>query len=336
MRVLLATRSVLGAALILSASAEGQTLVAEDDAYPAVEGQMMEVDDPGVLDNDTLDGGKLPPTAEAVLVGGASFGFLDCEPDPGVLELCPDGSFTYLPDPGFIGIDSFTYRVIDGGNASNVATVTLTVTACETTGVVTVCWLETSYLQMLAELGFGSFQEGFEDDTAWGSARSPDTQPVVSSQGIDWAPNNSVSGITTGMGPARTGLWGVYELPHGDPTGALLDPLRDGFTGTWTGAGSLVGVGGWLTSNTGGAQVRFALDGVPAPGFPDPTVTSAFKFFGVITTAGLTAFEFFETEGVVEDQEFIFADDFTVGTTVFIFADDFETGDTSRWSGSTP
>src|SRR6266511_2367505 len=39
-----------------------------------------------------------------------------------------DGSFTYTPDANFNGTDSFTYQVDDGTLASNVATVTLTVT----------------------------------------------------------------------------------------------------------------------------------------------------------------------------------------------------------------
>jgi PKD repeat protein len=38
-----------------------------------------------------------------------------------------DGSFDYVPDPGFCGVDSFTYKANDGTCDSNVATVTITV-----------------------------------------------------------------------------------------------------------------------------------------------------------------------------------------------------------------
>jgi hypothetical protein len=55
------------------------------------------------------------------------------------------------------------------------------------------------------------------------------------------------------------------------------------------------------------------LDGNPI-GFTDPAVTNVHKFFGVIDTAGFTAFEVVETEGTVEDQENIFADDLSLGT----------------------
>ena len=38
-----------------------------------------------------------------------------------------NGSFTYKPDMGFIGIDTFTYRAFDGRDYSNVATVTINI-----------------------------------------------------------------------------------------------------------------------------------------------------------------------------------------------------------------
>jgi len=343
MKLLRATGAGMMAAVLLVPAAQGQTLLAVNDSYTAFEGRTLIVEDPGVLENDTLDGGELPPTATAELISSPSSGFLDCEPDPGVLELCANGSFDYTPNPGFTGTDSFTYRVVDGSNTSNVATVTLTVTGCEPVLVAGPpvidgfrCWIEASYLAKLTELGYASFQEGFESDAAWGAARQPNTQPLVTSQDVGWTPNNLVSGITTGSGPARTGNWGVYELPHGDPTGAPTDWLRDGFMGTWIGADSLLAVGGWLTSNTGGAKTRFVLDGVEV-GFANPRLSTLFEFFGIIDTTGFIEFEIYETEGVVQDQEFIFADDFTFAVgSLPIFEDGFESGDTSAWSATLP
>src|SRR4029077_12508671 len=40
-----------------------------------------------------------------------------------------DGSFTYTPTKDFFGTDTFTYHAFDGVNSSNIATVTITVTA---------------------------------------------------------------------------------------------------------------------------------------------------------------------------------------------------------------
>ena len=40
-----------------------------------------------------------------------------------------DGSFGYLPEVGFVGMDSFTYTEVDAVGQSDVATVTINVTA---------------------------------------------------------------------------------------------------------------------------------------------------------------------------------------------------------------
>lgn len=70
-----------------------------------------------VLTNDHDPEGK-PLTA--VRVSG---------PTKGTLTLNANGTFTYRPNAGFIGTDSFTYRASDGLLQSNLATVTITVTA---------------------------------------------------------------------------------------------------------------------------------------------------------------------------------------------------------------
>ncbi|MCH8045152.1 MAG: tandem-95 repeat protein, partial [Planctomycetes bacterium] len=68
-----------------------------------------------ILANDTdLEGDEL----EAILVDDVS---------NGTLELTGDGLFTYTPNEGFIGVDTFTYVTSDGQSASNVATVTIKV-----------------------------------------------------------------------------------------------------------------------------------------------------------------------------------------------------------------
>ncbi|MBX7448721.1 tandem-95 repeat protein [Mycolicibacterium sp. 3033] len=76
-----------------------------------------------VLTNDTdIDGDTL--TAE--LVAG---------PSHGTLTLNPDGSFTYTPDTDFNGADSFTYTATDSLAVSNIATVSITITAVNDTPV---------------------------------------------------------------------------------------------------------------------------------------------------------------------------------------------------------
>lgn len=67
----------------------------------------------GVLANDTDDG---PITA-----------VLETDAASGTLLLAADGSFTYMPDAGFFGEDSFTYKAYDGELYSEVVAVTITV-----------------------------------------------------------------------------------------------------------------------------------------------------------------------------------------------------------------
>jgi VCBS repeat-containing protein len=91
--------------------------LAAADSYSTPQDEMLTVAaTEGVLANDTDADGDLL-TAEVAT-----------EPDHGVLELQEDGSFTYTPDSGFAGTDSFTYTVSDGAGSAT-GTVTLTVTA---------------------------------------------------------------------------------------------------------------------------------------------------------------------------------------------------------------
>ena len=91
--------------------------VAAGDSGSTAEDAPLTVPAPGVLGNDSdLDSTALT----AVLVAG---------PSHGTLTLNSNGSFTYTPVANYNGPDSFTYKVNDGSLDSNVATVSLTVTA---------------------------------------------------------------------------------------------------------------------------------------------------------------------------------------------------------------
>jgi formylglycine-generating enzyme required for sulfatase activity len=88
---------------------------AADDAYATLVNKPLDVAAPGVLANDTAQmGGVLT----AVKVSG---------PTRGALVLNADGSFTYTPRAGFVGVDSFTYKASEGQAESEPVTVTITV-----------------------------------------------------------------------------------------------------------------------------------------------------------------------------------------------------------------
>ncbi len=91
--------------------------VAVDDTYSTNKDTQLVVNAPGVLENDSDADGD---TLTAVWVS---------DPAHGNLTINGDGSFTYTPDAGYEGSDSFTYKVFDGGLESNVATVTITINA---------------------------------------------------------------------------------------------------------------------------------------------------------------------------------------------------------------
>lgn len=90
--------------------------VAVDDAYSGSAGSPLNVAAPGVLDNDSDADGD-PLTAIQL-----------SWPANGTLTFNADGSFTYTPMAGWSGADSFTYHASDGLRASEITTVTLTIT----------------------------------------------------------------------------------------------------------------------------------------------------------------------------------------------------------------
>ena len=89
--------------------------VAFDDSYSVDEDSILNVNEPGILANDTdLEG----DTLNAVLVDSTT---------NGTLTLNANGSFSYTPNPDFNGADSYTYKANDSYDDSNIATVSITV-----------------------------------------------------------------------------------------------------------------------------------------------------------------------------------------------------------------
>jgi VCBS repeat-containing protein len=113
-------------AVLINRTSINQAPVAAADAYTTAEDTPLTVAAPGVLGNDS-DPDHNP--LSAVLVSG---------PSHGTLTLNPDGSFTYTPASNHTGSDSFTYQASDGTLTSELATVTLTVTAINDPPTVTV------------------------------------------------------------------------------------------------------------------------------------------------------------------------------------------------------
>ncbi|MGA7932684.1 MAG: Ig-like domain-containing protein, partial [Kovacikia sp.] len=90
---------------------------ANNDTYNILRNGTLTVPGAGVLTNDVDTDG---PSLSANLV---------TLPSQGNISLSSTGSFTYTPNANFVGTDTFTYRATDGIANSNLATVTILVTA---------------------------------------------------------------------------------------------------------------------------------------------------------------------------------------------------------------
>jgi Ca2+-binding RTX toxin-like protein len=96
--------------------------VAEDDVFDTLQDEPLTVEAPGVLANDSdPDGDSL----SASLLSG---------PANGTLTLNGDGSFSYTPNAGFIGMDRFAYEASDLDGLADAAFVSIEVSEAGSPG----------------------------------------------------------------------------------------------------------------------------------------------------------------------------------------------------------
>ena len=127
----------------VAATSSNAAPVANDDAYATAPGTALTVPAAGVLANDSDPTGdalsaRKPkaepvPTSPPIDCASASLGpcaepyFFPTEPDNGSVIVNIDGSFTYTPNAGFVGTDTFTYVANDPRGGGDTALVTITV-----------------------------------------------------------------------------------------------------------------------------------------------------------------------------------------------------------------
>jgi hypothetical protein len=104
-------------ALTITVREPNQRPSAVDDVYSMSGQASLAVSAPGVLANDADPDGTSLLQAQIV-----------SKPSQGSVSLKPDGSFTYAPNAGFAGTDTFTYQASDGALTSPAATVNVSVT----------------------------------------------------------------------------------------------------------------------------------------------------------------------------------------------------------------
>jgi VCBS repeat-containing protein len=107
------------ATVTITVNAVNDPPVAVNDSYSVNEDTPLAVVSPGLLTNDT-DVETIPLTV-AIKVTDPLHGT--------IIAWGGNGSFTYMPNLNWFGVDSFTYKANDGALDSNVATVSITVNA---------------------------------------------------------------------------------------------------------------------------------------------------------------------------------------------------------------
>ncbi len=117
----------------ISGAAPNTAPVGVADAYSIGKNQVLSDSAPGILGNDTdVDGDPLTATPTGV------------QPTAnGSVTVLADGSFTYTPNPGFAGADSFVYQAFDGTLASADTTVNIDVVDAAPIGVADPAYLAT-------------------------------------------------------------------------------------------------------------------------------------------------------------------------------------------------
>lgn len=164
-----------GAAVGVAFAPPGTAPVAGDIRFDAFRDLPLAVPAPGVLAH-SFDPGGQPLTAYLVL-----------PPTHGTVALQPDGSFVYIPDPGFIGPDAFSFRArAEGGLDSAPAVASITVALQPTVRyhhtAAALPWGLTA--PRVAAVAFGwqhAAQHGIAAHLPWRPAPA-----VATSLGLDW------------------------------------------------------------------------------------------------------------------------------------------------------
>ncbi len=121
------TNGSVSSAVALVTLLSGLPPQAQPSTYNALAGLALLVQAPGVLQNGTLNDGRIVRCGPRGLMQ-PNVGQPVQTVQNGSVTLYSDGSFSYTPDQGFTGGDSFTY-VLENADGASMATVTLNVSA---------------------------------------------------------------------------------------------------------------------------------------------------------------------------------------------------------------
>jgi VCBS repeat-containing protein len=231
------TDSALATVTLTVAAVNSDAPVANADSYATGENTALSVSAPGVLGNDDMVKGKNRKHRDPLTV------YIVNSTLNGSLLLNADGSFDYMPDEIYYGVDSFSYRAYDGTALSDEVTVTILIN--DVNNPPTIAGTPNS-------ITVPDSQYVFVPD-----AFDPEGDPLTfSAFGVPaWASFDSMTGTLSGV-PSETDI-GVYQ--------GILIGVNDGQFTVWmnafeinvVSATSTVVTLSWLppTTNTDGSPL---------------------------------------------------------------------------------
>uniref|UniRef100_UPI001356C486 Ig-like domain-containing protein n=1 Tax=Pantoea sp. 18069 TaxID=2681415 RepID=UPI001356C486 len=156
------------------------------------------------------------------------------EPAHGTVTVRADGTYTYVPHPGFVGADTFTYTVTDRDGDTSTATVTITVVNTPPLAVDDSNVTEPGEPATGNVIANGSAGDHTDSDPDGQSL----TVTTITVEGVTYTvlPNDTLLMVIPGKGALQIGSDGSYTfVPYGSWNGQVPDILytiSDGFGGT--------------------------------------------------------------------------------------------------------
>lgn len=202
--------------------------VAVDDVVTIAPGETVTID---VAANDTD-----PDRPDFSLLTG----FFETDPANGTIELTDfTAPFIYTPDPGFVGVDTFTYTLGDGEGGFDTGTVTINVVAPKTEPVATDDSATTEFETSVLIDVLSNDTDADGGTLSIDSIAFPANNGVVAIENgqIRYTPNDGFSGpdtftygIADGMGGSDTAIVAVTveEQPNAAPIAADDSIVSDG------------------------------------------------------------------------------------------------------------